>query len=130
MLSRRSPEHCGRSPAMLELDRISYVYANGTRALDAVSLTIPRGIFGLLGPNGAGKSTLMRTIATLQRPSEGTVRFDDIDVLEEPQRLRRKLGYLPQEFGVYPRVSAWEMLDHLAVLKGLRDAAERRSPVD
>ena len=115
---------------MLELDRVGYLYANGTRALDSVSLKIPRGIFGLLGPNGAGKSTLMRTIATLQRPSEGSIRFGDVDVLEEPQRLRRTLGYLPQEFGVYPRVPALEMLDHLAVLKGLCDSAERRSAVE
>ena len=103
---------------MLELHDVSHVYPNGTRALDRVSLSIPRCMYGLLGPNGAGKSTLMRAVATLQTPTEGTIRFGDIDVIREPEKLRRTLGYLPQDFGVYPRVSAYEMLDHLAVLKG------------
>ncbi|WP_298199592.1 ABC transporter ATP-binding protein [Novosphingobium sp.] len=115
---------------MLEVKGVSHVYANGTRALDDVNLTIPRGMFGLLGPNGAGKSTLMRTIATLQAPTTGTIRFGEIDVLAEPDRLRRTLGYLPQDFGVYPRVSAYQMLDHMAVLKGLHHAAERRDAVE
>ena len=104
---------------MLEIANLSHTYANGTVALDDVSLSIPRGMFGLLGPNGAGKSTLMRTVATLQAPTAGYVRFDDIDVLADPQRLRRTLGYLPQDFGVYPRVSAYAMLDQMAVLKSV-----------
>jgi len=115
---------------MLELSNLSHVYGNGTRALDGVSLSIPRGMFGLLGPNGAGKSTLMRTIATLQAPTEGAIRFGDIDVIAQPERLRRTLGYLPQDFGVYPRVSAWDMLEHMAVLKGIATAAERRQTVE
>src|SRR5947209_13554790 len=116
--------------AMLEISSLSHTYANGTVALDDVSLSIPRGMYGLLGPNGAGKSTLMRTVATLQAPTAGTVRFGDIDVLAEPDRLRRTLGYLPQDFGVYPRVSAYAMLDQLAVLKGITGKSERRSVVE
>jgi len=115
---------------MLDLNNVSHVYANGTRALDGVTLSIPRGMFGLLGPNGAGKSTLMRTVATLQSPSEGTIRFGDIDVIAAPERLRRTLGYLPQDFGVYPRVSAHDMLDHMAVLKGIASAADRKATVE
>ncbi len=115
---------------MLDLHHVSHVYANGTRALDDVSLSIPRGMYGLLGPNGAGKSTLMRTIATLQTPTAGSIRFGEIDVLAEPEKLRRTLGYLPQDFGVYPRVSAYEMLDHMAVLKGIASPAERRETVE
>jgi ABC-type multidrug transport system ATPase subunit len=115
---------------MLDLHDVSHVYANGTRALDHVTLSIPRGMYGLLGPNGAGKSTLMRTIATLQTPTEGSIRFGDIDVIAEPERLRRTLGYLPQDFGVYPRVSAYDMLDHMAVLKGIASAADRKRTVD
>lgn len=115
---------------MLEIEHLSHTYANGTKALDDVSLSIPRGMFGLLGPNGAGKSTLMRTVATLQQPTSGSIRFGDIDVLAEPQRLRRTLGYLPQDFGVYPRVSAYAMLDQLALLKGITAAGERRSVVE
>ncbi len=115
---------------MLELSGVSHVYPNGTRALDDVSLSIPKGMFGLLGPNGAGKSTLMRTIATLQAPTAGTIRFGDIDVLAQPDALRRTLGYLPQDFGVYPRVSAYQMLDHMAILKGINDARDRRGVVE
>jgi ABC-type multidrug transport system ATPase subunit len=115
---------------MLELVNVSHVYPNGTRALEGVSLSIPKGMYGLLGPNGAGKSTLMRTIATLQAPSGGAIRFGEIDVMAEPERLRRTLGYLPQDFGVYPRVSAEKMLDHLAVLKGIGSAADRRLTVE
>ncbi|MFV3128658.1 ABC transporter ATP-binding protein [Niveispirillum sp. KHB5.9] len=114
---------------MLSIKGLSHTYANGVQALDNVDLTVPRGMFGLLGPNGAGKSTLMRTIATLQQPTAGSIRFDDIDVLADPMALRRVLGYLPQEFGVYPRISAEDMLDHLAVLKGLTNAKERREVV-
>ncbi|HEX2080389.1 MAG TPA: ABC transporter ATP-binding protein [Longimicrobium sp.] len=115
---------------MLNLHDVSHVYADGTRALDHVTLSIPRGMYGLLGPNGAGKSTLMRTIATLQTPTEGTIRFGEIDVIAEPEKLRRTLGYLPQDFGVYPRVSAYEMLDHMAVLKGVASASDRRTTVE
>ena len=115
---------------MLSLQDVSHVYPNGTRALDHVTLSIPRGMYGLLGPNGAGKSTLMRTVATLQAPTEGSIRFGDIDVVSEPERLRRTLGYLPQDFGVYPRVSAYDMLDHLAVLKGIATKADRKTTVE
>ena len=115
---------------MLELVDVSHVYPNGTRALDHVNLSVPRGMYGLLGPNGAGKSTLMRNVATLQTPTEGSIRFGEIDVIAEPERLRRTLGYLPQDFGVYPRVSAYDMLDHMAVLKGIASAAARRQTVE
>jgi ABC-type multidrug transport system ATPase subunit len=115
---------------MLTLQGVTHVYPNGTRALEDATLTIPTGMFGLLGPNGAGKSTLMRCIATLQTPSQGSIRFGDIDVVREPERLRAKLGYLPQDFGVYPRVSAFELLEHLAVLKGVAGRAERRETVE
>jgi len=115
---------------MLNLHDVSHIYPNGTRALDHVTLSIPRGMYGLLGPNGAGKSTLMRAIATLQTPTEGTIRFGDVDVIREPEKLRRTLGYLPQDFGVYPRVSAYAMLDHLAVLKGVASPADRRTTVE
>ncbi|MDT8279254.1 MAG: ABC transporter ATP-binding protein [Erythrobacter sp.] len=115
---------------MLELSGVSHVYPNGTRALDDVTLSIPKGMFGLLGPNGAGKSTLMRTIACLQAPTAGSIRFGEIDVLAQPDALRRTLGYLPQDFGVYPRVSAYQMLDHMAVLKGIYDAKDRRGVVE
>jgi ABC-2 type transport system ATP-binding protein len=115
---------------MLTIEKLTHVYPNGVKALDGVSLTIPAGLYGLLGPNGAGKSTLMRTVATLQAPTSGTVRFDDIDVLASPQALRRQLGYLPQDFGVYPRVSAYDMLDHMAILKGLADGKARRQEVE
>jgi ABC-2 type transport system ATP-binding protein len=114
----------------LVIDKLTHVYPNGVRALDGISLTIPNGLYGLLGPNGAGKSTLMRTIATLQAPTSGSIRFDDIDVIAEPQKLRRTLGYLPQDFGVYPRVSAYDMLDHMAVLKGVAAAKARRETVE
>lgn len=115
---------------MLELTNVSHIYPNGTRALDNVTLSIPHGMFGLLGPNGAGKSTLMRAIATLQVPSEGTIRFGDLDILAHPDLLRRKLGYLPQDFGVYPRVSAYDMLDQMAVLKGIAAKGERKAVVE
>lgn len=115
---------------MLEIAQLSHTYANGTIALDDVSLSIPRGMYGLLGPNGAGKSTLMRTVATLQQPTAGSITFGDIDVLAQPDRLRRTLGYLPQDFGVYPRVSAYAMLDQLAVLKGITKAQDRRTVVE
>jgi ABC-2 type transport system ATP-binding protein len=115
---------------MLTIENLSHVYGNGTRALDTVNLFIPAGMFGLLGPNGAGKSTLMRTIATLQTPTSGSIVFDGLDVLKEPEALRRTLGYLPQDFGVYPRVSAYDMLDHMAVLKGIGAGGERKQTVE
>ena len=118
----------------LLIDGLSKTYGNGVKALDDVTLHIPTGMFGLLGPNGAGKSTLMRTVATLQEADSGTVRLrgngTDIDVLADKEAVRRVLGYLPQEFGVYPRVSAWQMLDHLALLKGVTRSGERRDLVD
>ena len=123
-----------RAPAgggfMLQVENLTHEYPNGVVALDNVSLEIGTGMFGLLGPNGAGKSTLMRVVATLQTPTSGQVRFGDIDVIREPEQLRRTLGYLPQDFGVYPRVSAEAMLDHLAILKGLIHAGERRDAVN
>ena len=113
----------------LVVNGLSKTYPNGVRALVDVSLTIPTGMFGLLGPNGAGKSTLMRTIATLQEPDAGSIHLDGLDVLRRKEEVRRLLGYLPQEFGVYPKVSAETMLDHLAVLKGLGEARARRELV-
>jgi len=115
---------------MLDLENVTHVYPNGTRALENVTLHIPTGMFGLLGPNGAGKSTLMRTVATLQTPTSGSIRFGDIDVLANPEKLREQLGYLPQDFGVYPRVSAYDMLDHMAVLKGIASASDRKATVE
>src|SRR3954470_8412934 len=126
-------------PAMeLAIDGLRKTYGNGVRALKGVSLTIPRGMFGLLGPNGAGKSTLMRILATLQEPDAGSVFLGDsapgagqrIDVLRDREAVRRTLGYLPQEFGVYPKVSAEDLLDHFAVLKGITQRDERRRLVD
>ena len=115
---------------MLSIRKLTHIYANGTRALDSVSLDIPAGMFGLLGPNGAGKSSLMRCLATLQLPSSGEIQFGDIDVLRQPEALRATLGYLPQDFGVYPRVSAADMLDHLAVLKGVAGKGERKETIE
>ncbi|MCE9670307.1 ABC transporter ATP-binding protein [Myxococcus stipitatus] len=113
----------------LRLEGVSKTYPNGTRALNDVSLTIPRGMFGLLGPNGAGKSTLMRSIATLQDVDAGAMTFDGIDVRRDKARLRDVLGFLPQDFGVYPKVTAWDMLDHLAQLKGLSVRRTRHDAV-
>ncbi|WP_122465976.1 MULTISPECIES: ABC transporter ATP-binding protein [Brevundimonas] len=115
---------------MLSIKNLVHVYGNGTRALDDVSLEVPRGMYGLLGPNGAGKSTLMRSVATLQTPTSGSIEFDGIDVIKEPEKLRRTLGYLPQDFGVYPRVSAYDMLDHMAVLKGVAGHKDRKETVE
>jgi len=115
---------------MLTIKNLCKTYDNGVKALDNVNLAIPKGMFGLLGPNGAGKSSLMRTIATLQDADNGSIDFDGIDVLNNPQALRQRLGYLPQDFGVYPRISAYELLDHLAVLKGLKNSAERKEAVE
>lgn len=104
---------------MLKIENLVKTYANGVRALDGVSLEIPNGMFGLLGPNGAGKSSLMRTIATLQLPDTGSIEFNGIDILADPQALRASLGYLPQDFGVYPGVSSWDLLTQIATLKGI-----------
>ena len=112
---------------MLEIRDLSKTYANGVQALRNVSLQIPTGMFGLLGPNGAGKSTLMRTIATLQAPDSGTISLDGLDVLANKTEIRKILGYLPQEFGVYPKVSALDMLHHLAVMKGHQQEGTQRS---
>jgi ABC-2 type transport system ATP-binding protein len=114
----------------LRIEHLSKTYGNGTRALNDVSLTIPRGMFGLLGPNGAGKSTLMRILATLQEADSGSVQLGDIDVLRDKDAVRRTLGYLPQEFGLYPKVTAEDLLDHFAILKGITDRDERRRIVD
>jgi len=113
----------------LRIEGLSKRYPNGVQALKDVSLAIGPGMFGLLGPNGAGKSTLMRTIATLQEADSGSVRLGDVDVLRDKDQVRRVLGYLPQEFGMYPKVSAQEMLDHFATLKGIRDGRTRRDVV-
>lgn len=115
---------------MLSIKNLTHTYPNGVQALKEVNLDIPKGMFGLLGPNGAGKSSLMRTIATLQQPTSGSITFGDIDVLNDPESIRRTLGYLPQDFGVYPRGSAYELLDHLAVLKGITNAKERKQVVE
>jgi ABC-type multidrug transport system ATPase subunit len=115
---------------MLTIRGLSKTYANGVAALRDVALEIDKGLFGLLGPNGAGKSTLMRTIATLQEPDSGTITFDGIDLIAHPERIRGKLGYLPQQFGVYPRIPALDLLDHLAVLKGVADRRERAEQID
>jgi ABC-2 type transport system ATP-binding protein len=114
----------------LVIRNLSKTYPNGVQALKDVSLTIPQGMFGLLGPNGAGKSTLMRTLATLQEPDSGSAYLGRIDMLVEKEAVRRTLGYLPQEFGVYPKVSAYELLDHFAVLKGITGRGERRDTVE
>ncbi len=113
----------------LVITGLSKTYPNGVKALDDVSLTIGAGMFGLLGPNGAGKSTLMRTVATLQPPDTGTIRFDDLDVLAQPDELRKVLGYLPQEFGLYPNLSAELTLDHFATMKGVIDGRARKELV-
>ena len=114
----------------LQIRGVTKTYANGVRALDDVSLTISPGMYGLLGPNGAGKSTLMRIVATLQEPDEGTVRLGDIDVLAEKDRTREVLGYLPQDFGVYPKVTAEALLTHFAVLEGIVERGARKEVVD
>lgn len=114
----------------LKISGLTKVYSNGVKALDNVSLEIGKGLFGLLGPNGAGKSSLMRTIAGLQNADSGELMLNDINVLKEPQELRKVLGYLPQEFGVYPRITAAQLLDHLAVLKGVSEKRQRKDLVD
>lgn len=113
----------------LKITNLSKTYPNGIKALKRVDLEIPKGMFGLLGPNGAGKSTLMRTIATLQEADEGSVQLNGIDVLKDKKKVRQMLGYLPQDFGVYPEKTAEQMLDHIALLKGIADKKERRETV-
>src|SRR5690606_16736579 len=113
----------------LKIKDVSKTYANGVKALHNINLTIGRGMFGLLGPNGAGKSTLMRTIATLQDPDTGSIHLGDLDILRNKSELRKKLGYLPQDFGFYPKVSAWDLLNHFAVLKGISNKNERKEIV-
>jgi ABC-2 type transport system ATP-binding protein len=113
----------------LNIQKLSKTYRNGVKALDNVTLTIPCGMYGLLGPNGAGKSTLMRTLATLQEPDSGSARLGEIDMLKQKDEVRQRLGYLPQEFGVYPRISAQDMLSHIAMLKGITNSRERKEVV-
>lgn len=115
---------------MLTISNLTKTYDNGVKALDGVDLTISKGMFGLLGPNGAGKSSLMRTIAALQNADSGSIVFDGIDVLADPQTLRKTLGYLPQDFNVYPRISAYDLLDHLAILKGINQSKLRKEAVE
>lgn len=115
---------------MLTISNLTKTYDNGVKALDGVDLTISKGMFGLLGPNGAGKSSLMRTIAALQNADSGSIVFDGIDVLADPQTLRKTLGYLPQDFNVYPRISAYDLLDHLAILKGINQSKLRKEVVE
>jgi len=113
----------------LEIENLNKTYGNGVKALKGINLTIKTGLFGLLGPNGAGKSTLMRILATLQEVDSGSVHLGQTDVLKEKQSVRRRLGYLPQQFGLWPDVSAWDMLDHIARLKGLNAWRQRRDAV-
>ncbi|MDF7814943.1 ABC transporter ATP-binding protein [Hymenobacter sp. YC55] len=119
-----------KHPLSLTIRNVSKRYANGVQALHNVSLSIPPGMYGLLGPNGAGKSTLMRTLATLQEPDEGHILLGDIDVVHQKEAVRQTLGYLPQEFGVYPKASAEELLDYFAVLKGITNRALRRATTE
>lgn len=114
----------------LIIKNLSKTYSNGVKALNDISLTIPQGMFGLLGPNGAGKSTLMRTIATLQDPDSGIIFLDDIDVVNNKQAVRERLGYLPQDFGLYPKINAEVMLDHIAQMKGIGNKSERKVVVE
>ena len=114
----------------LVIEHLSKTYPNGVKALDNVSIEIENGMFGLLGPNGAGKSSLMRTLATLQEADSGSAHLNDIDIFSNPEELRKTLGYLPQEFGVYPRISAEQLLDHLAILKGITKRSERKEVVN
>lgn len=114
----------------LHINNLHKTYPNGTKALQGIQLELSNGMFGLLGPNGAGKSTLMRIIATLQNPDQGSIAFNGVDIAHSPQAIRSVLGYLPQEFGVYPRVSARRLLDYIAVLKGLTNRQQRQGQVD
>lgn len=113
----------------LTITNLTKTYSNGVKALNGINLNISNGMFGLLGANGAGKSSLMRTIASLQEPSSGEIIFNDCDIINKPEEIRKHLGYLPQEFGVYPKISAEKLLDHLAILKGITNNTERKSQV-
>ncbi len=113
----------------LQITNLTKTYPNGVKALDGINLKITNGMFGLLGANGAGKSSLMRTIASLQEPSSGSISFNDFDVVQQPQEIRKRLGYLPQEFGVYPKISAEKLLNHMAILKGILNNKERKEQV-
>lgn len=115
---------------LLSIQNLTKTYPNGVKALDEINLEIQQGMFGLLGPNGAGKSSLMRTIATLQRPDTGTVVFNGVDIRKNPMSLRKKLGYLPQEFGVYPKETAENLLDYFAILKGISSRKNRKVKVE
>lgn len=114
----------------LKIVNLKKTYPNGVRSINEISLEISNGMFGLLGPNGAGKSSLMRTIAALQKPDEGIIEFNGVDIIKDPMFIRRNLGYLPQEFGVYPRISCWRLLDHLASLKGIVDKKIRKEQIE
>ena len=114
----------------LQIKNLNKTYSNGVQALKDVNLTIPQGMFGLLGPNGAGKSSLMRTLATLQQADSGSVTMGDIDILKDKAKVREILGYLPQEFGVYPKISSYNMLNHIASLKGVSNKSERKDLVE
>ncbi|MEP4003251.1 MAG: ABC transporter ATP-binding protein, partial [Ekhidna sp.] len=114
----------------LKIENLSKTYSNGVQALKDITLTIPQGMFGLLGPNGAGKSSLMRTMATLQQPDSGSITMGDVDILKDTDKVRELLGYLPQEFGVYPKVTSYKMLDHIASLKGVSNKGERKELVE
>jgi ABC-type multidrug transport system ATPase subunit len=114
----------------VQINNISKTYANGVQALNNITLHIPNGMYGLLGPNGAGKSTLMRILATLQDPDNGSIYLDNLNVLEQKDEVRKTLGYLPQEFGVYPKVSSENLLDHFAILKGITNRGERKDIVE
>lgn len=116
--------------ATLKIENLTKTYPNGVKALNGINIEISNGMFGLLGPNGAGKSSLMRTLATLQEADTGTAFLDDIDILKNPTELRKVLGYLPQEFGVYPKITAYELLDHIAILKGISKGKERKELVE
>ncbi|HET8886212.1 MAG TPA: ABC transporter ATP-binding protein [Salinimicrobium sp.] len=114
----------------LQIENLTKIYPNGVKALDNLSLNISNGLFGLLGPNGAGKSSLMRSIASLQTPSSGKILFNGNDIVENPQEVRKHFGYLPQNFGVYPKISVQELLNHLAILKGVNKQTDRRNQVE
>lgn len=116
--------------SILTITNLCKTYPNGTKALDNVNLEISNGMFGLLGPNGAGKSSLMRTLATLQEADSGSAFIGDIDILKDPKSVRKILGYLPQEFGVYPKITAYQILDHLSILKGIKNGKERKELVN
>ena len=113
----------------LELKNVSKTYKNGVKALNEISLTITNGMFGLLGPNGAGKSTLMKTIAGLQSPDQGSILFNEFDTVKDPNFIKKQLGFLPQDFGVYPKISAFDLLNHLAILKGILDKNQRKEQI-